>query len=164
MEQPQDVLFYLSPEFKKVIVEEVCKQLNSVYQKVSAEENSQELDVHIIAHSLGSAICYDLLSHQRDCSLESPGETENIEDSNVLQLSAILELRRQNLSRPAPQQPCSTDSASISQECNSGHVISYPKLLFKTVNFFTIGSPVSVMSSGLPASLPLPMTSHFDYP
>nr|CCA20336.1 phospholipase putative [Albugo laibachii Nc14] len=59
-----DVLYYLSPRYGQLIINSVTKQLNEKYQIFLDEHPGWEGHVSIFAHSLGSVIAYDILSHQ----------------------------------------------------------------------------------------------------
>ncbi|CCI45575.1 unnamed protein product [Albugo candida] len=59
-----DVLYYLSPRYGQLIINSVTKQLNRKYQIFLDEHPGWEGHVSIFAHSLGSVIAYDILSHQ----------------------------------------------------------------------------------------------------
>ncbi|EGZ11758.1 hypothetical protein PHYSODRAFT_562784 [Phytophthora sojae] len=72
-----DVLFFMSPLFHQVILDEVAKEMNRVYtlfqsrhpdwadSASSRAAESKRKKVSIIAHSLGSIICFDILNHQQ---------------------------------------------------------------------------------------------------
>ncbi|KAH7461926.1 Phospholipase DDHD2 [Phytophthora ramorum] len=69
-----DVLFFMSPLFHQVILDEVAKEMNRVFTLFqsrhpdwmeSSASGSKRKKVSIIAHSLGSIICFDILNHQQ---------------------------------------------------------------------------------------------------
>ncbi|KAE9300114.1 hypothetical protein PF008_g23078 [Phytophthora fragariae] len=72
-----DVLFFMSPLFHQVILDEVAKEMNRVFTLFqsrhpdwidsgsSCAPGSKRKKVSIIAHSLGSIICFDILNHQQ---------------------------------------------------------------------------------------------------
>uniref|UniRef100_M4BKN5 DDHD domain-containing protein n=1 Tax=Hyaloperonospora arabidopsidis (strain Emoy2) TaxID=559515 RepID=M4BKN5_HYAAE len=72
-----DVLFFMSPLFHQVILDEVATEMNRVYSLFQSRhpdwmQSGSALDptrkrkkVSIIAHSLGSIICFDILNHQQ---------------------------------------------------------------------------------------------------
>ncbi|KAG7400097.1 S23-interacting protein [Phytophthora boehmeriae] len=70
-----DVLFFMSPIFHQVILDEVAKEMNRVFtlfqSRHSDWKDSSRLTgpkrkkVSIIAHSLGSIICFDILNNQQ---------------------------------------------------------------------------------------------------
>ncbi|KUF93607.1 Inositol oxygenase [Phytophthora nicotianae] len=59
-----DVLYYLSPRYGQLIVDSVTQQLNEKYRVFMDEHPGWDGKVSIFAHSLGSMISYDLLTHK----------------------------------------------------------------------------------------------------
>ncbi|EGG15978.1 DDHD domain-containing protein [Cavenderia fasciculata] len=59
-----DILFWTSPTYSQTIYTEVGDQLNAVYQNFIKEHPTFTGKVHVLAHSLGSMITYDILCHQ----------------------------------------------------------------------------------------------------
>ncbi|GMF09930.1 unnamed protein product [Phytophthora lilii] len=72
-----DVLFFMSPLFHQVILDEVAKEMNRVFTLFQSRHpdwmdssstrapGAKRKKVSIIAHSLGSIICFDILNHQQ---------------------------------------------------------------------------------------------------
>ncbi|GLD91945.1 hypothetical protein PINS_up000478 [Pythium insidiosum] len=60
-----DVLYYLSPRYGQLIVDTVTEQLNQKYHIFKEEHPGWDGKVSIFAHSLGSVITYDILTHKR---------------------------------------------------------------------------------------------------
>jgi hypothetical protein len=67
-----DVLFFMSPLFHQVILDEVAKEMNRVFTLFQSRHpdwmqssGKKRRKVSIIAHSLGSIICFDILNHQQ---------------------------------------------------------------------------------------------------
>ena len=60
-----DVLYYLSPRYGQLIVDSVTAQLNQRYHTFVQEHPDYDGKVSIFAHSLGSLISYDILTHER---------------------------------------------------------------------------------------------------
>ncbi|KAG3031582.1 hypothetical protein PC121_g4867 [Phytophthora cactorum] len=70
-----DVLFFMSPLFHQVILDEVAKEMNRVFTLFQSRHpdwmesrrvrGGKRKKVSIIAHSLGSIICFDILNHQQ---------------------------------------------------------------------------------------------------
>ncbi|KAF4316635.1 hypothetical protein BBO99_00006771 [Phytophthora kernoviae] len=70
-----DVLFFMSPLFHQVILDEVAKEMNRVFtlfqsrhpdwMDSSRSTGPKRKKVSIIAHSLGSIICFDILNNQQ---------------------------------------------------------------------------------------------------
>lgn len=93
-----DVLFFMSPMFHQVILNEVAKEMNRVVTLFEARNKgwgtrgartrTKKKKVSIVAHSLGAIICFDVLSHQtssnqarnRKRDTESSSETDNEDD------------------------------------------------------------------------------------
>lgn len=59
-----DLLYYLSPRYGQLIVDSVTEQLNQKYRVFMEEHPGWDGKVSIFAHSLGSVITYDLLTHE----------------------------------------------------------------------------------------------------
>ncbi|EGZ27650.1 hypothetical protein PHYSODRAFT_554083 [Phytophthora sojae] len=59
-----DVLYYLSPRYGQLIVDSVTQQLNDKYRVFMNEHPGWDGKVSIFAHSLGSMISYDILTHK----------------------------------------------------------------------------------------------------
>ncbi|OWZ03608.1 PhosphoLipase, partial [Phytophthora megakarya] len=89
-----DVLFFMSPLFHQVILDEVAKEMNRVFTQFqsrhpdwsSRRTGSKRKKVSIVAHSLGSIICFDILNHQQvymqqpQCSPSTDDEGSSEED------------------------------------------------------------------------------------
>lgn len=65
-----DILLYCDPYYKKMIKAEVTKQLNTVYKRFVKFNPNFNGKVHLVGHSLGSMILFDLLSNKKDYKLE----------------------------------------------------------------------------------------------
>ncbi|OWZ21122.1 PhosphoLipase [Phytophthora megakarya] len=59
-----DVLYYLSPRYGQLIVDSVTQQLNEKYRVFMDEHPGWDGKISIFAHSLGSMIAYDILTHK----------------------------------------------------------------------------------------------------
>mmetsp|Transcript_22566 Transcript_22566/g.29547 ORF Transcript_22566/g.29547 Transcript_22566/m.29547 type:complete len:1225 (-) Transcript_22566:245-3919(-) len=59
-----DILYFMSPPYHQVIVDEVTKELNRIYQLFCRRTKNFSGKVSIAAHSLGSIICFDILANQ----------------------------------------------------------------------------------------------------
>ncbi|CAH0481372.1 unnamed protein product [Peronospora belbahrii] len=59
-----DVLYYLSPRYGQLIVDSVTQQLNEKYRVFMNEHPGWDGKLSIFAHSLGSMISYDILTHK----------------------------------------------------------------------------------------------------
>ncbi|OQR81836.1 phospholipase, partial [Thraustotheca clavata] len=58
-----DLLYYLSPQYGQIVVDSVTEQLNTKYKIFMEEHPGWDGKVSIFAHSLGSVITYDILTH-----------------------------------------------------------------------------------------------------
>ncbi|CAH0484932.1 unnamed protein product [Peronospora farinosa] len=83
-----DVLFFMSPLFHQVILDEVAKEMNRVFLLFQSRHpgwmeprasGKKRKKVSIIAHSLGSIICFDILNHQ-DVYMQQPRSTPCTDD------------------------------------------------------------------------------------
>lgn len=59
-----DVLLFYEPDYLRQILKAVLSELNRVYKLYKEKTPDFEGKVHLFGHSLGSAICFDLLSQQ----------------------------------------------------------------------------------------------------
>ncbi|POM57924.1 PhosphoLipase [Phytophthora palmivora] len=86
-----DVLFFMSPLFHQVILDEVAKEMNRVFTlfqsrhpdwmelRSSRGPGWRRKKVSIVAHSLGSIICFDILNHQQ-VYMQQPQSTPCTDD------------------------------------------------------------------------------------
>jgi len=63
-----EVLFYLTPMHRAVILDSVVNSLNVVYKKFVARNPDFDGPVSLFAHSLGSVLCWDVLCNQPSAS------------------------------------------------------------------------------------------------
>lgn len=82
-----DVLFFMSPMFHQVILNEVAKEMNRVFGLFQARNKGwgtrgakKKKKVSIVAHSLGAIICFDVLNHQNIYS-QPPSRKRDTESS-----------------------------------------------------------------------------------
>lgn len=59
-----DILLYYEPEFKLDILKSVTRQANQIYDKYMERNPNFKGKIHFLGHSLGSSVCFDLLSSQ----------------------------------------------------------------------------------------------------
>ena len=64
-----DVLLYMSTYYQLLILEEVTRQLNQLYERYIEINPDFDGEVHLIGHSLGSLILFDLLSQNETYKL-----------------------------------------------------------------------------------------------
>ncbi|WPK26931.1 hypothetical protein PUMCH_004300 [Australozyma saopauloensis] len=60
-----DVLLFYEPEYLRQILKAVSSEINRVYKLFKTQNPDFDGKVHLFGHSLGSAICFDLLSQQK---------------------------------------------------------------------------------------------------
>lgn len=65
-----DILLYSEPHYKEKIKSEVTRQINELYHKFKERTPGFEGKVHLIGHSLGSLILWDILSQQHKYKLD----------------------------------------------------------------------------------------------
>ena len=56
-----DVVLYEEPYYREIILKEVCKQLNKTYKLFKIMDKDFPEEIHLIGHSLGSVILFDIL-------------------------------------------------------------------------------------------------------
>lgn len=61
-----DVLLFYEPEYLKQILSAVLSEINRVYKLYMEQNPDFDGKIHLFGHSLGSAICFDLLSQQNN--------------------------------------------------------------------------------------------------
>jgi hypothetical protein len=59
-----DILLYYTPQFRERIVRAVAKEMNRIYTLFLARNPTFKGRVSLLGHSLGSAICFDILCRQ----------------------------------------------------------------------------------------------------
>ncbi|KAF0692097.1 Aste57867_16765 [Aphanomyces stellatus] len=58
-----DILYYLSPNYGQIVINSVTEQLNTKYKVFMDEHPGWNGQISIFAHSLGTVITYDILTH-----------------------------------------------------------------------------------------------------
>uniref|UniRef100_A0A8R1EQU9 DDHD domain-containing protein n=1 Tax=Caenorhabditis japonica TaxID=281687 RepID=A0A8R1EQU9_CAEJA len=86
-----DVMYYQSPLFRTEIVRGVVAQLNRTYKLFKANNPKFSGHVHIFGHSLGSVICYDVLTQYSPLMLYDKYVTKSIDEY----------LKREDVNNPA---------------------------------------------------------------
>ncbi|XP_070539993.1 triacylglycerol hydrolase DDHD2-like [Ptychodera flava] len=72
-----DILFYSSPTYCQTVCDRVAGEINRLYALFMQRNPSFSGKASLIGHSLGSLVCFDLLSHQKDPNaVEQPPEEE----------------------------------------------------------------------------------------
>ncbi|KAG0262324.1 hypothetical protein BG011_000077 [Mortierella polycephala] len=110
-----DVLLYMTPNYKRKMMEVVTAELNAVYKKF-IHHNPDFLrrggKVSILGHSLGSLLALDILNHQPF----SP-----------------------NHYQPVPSSPVYEKFVSFEKGCHNPVSLDFP-----VTNFFALGSPIGL--------------------
>lgn len=66
-----DILLYYEPAYMKQIMEGVVTEINRVYSLYMEKNPDFKGKIHILGHSLGSAIAFDLLAYQKEAKDEA---------------------------------------------------------------------------------------------
>ncbi|EFA82204.1 DDHD domain-containing protein [Heterostelium album PN500] len=137
-----DILFWASPTYSQTIYSEVGEQLNEKYREFIKANPNFKGKVHILAHSLGSVIAFDILCHQKRNS-----ESLDIID-NINRLGNVLYWRKTKQPNGANQSTEELDDASSDISSPGDSLLphlTFPQLDFDVHNLFSIGSPLGVL-------------------
>jgi len=116
-----DVLYFMSPEYHRIIIDVVTSELNLVKSKFYQYNPEFKGKISIVAHSLGSIVMFDILGHQLD---QQP---------------------KQRLSPDEPLMPFFNPKKDPRpNEANHHNDVPYPQLNFTVQHTFMIGSPIAV--------------------
>lgn len=138
-----DIMYYQSPLYRQEIVGGVVKSINSVYSLFKKHNPSYNGPISIFAHSLGSVISYDIISHWSPLLLYDEYVTNAIK--------AQLEEQQQDASQSE-----AADSMRMLQEVRDklqkdmeGGIRTVlqareESLQFQVANLFCVGSPLGV--------------------
>ena len=165
----QDVFYYMSPIYHPVILEAVGNQLNQQFEHFRQQHPAFQGGVSLLAHSLGSAICYDLMCRQPDPakppashSTASTSTTSPSLGSDGSHPSSASSLPPQQQPQQQPPPTGNIDRARSAKRrvprgsdlaCTSVGLASTPQcptLSFPVQNMFLIGSPVPMLLAGTP--------------
>lgn len=116
-----DVFYFMSPTYVPVMYQQVAEQLNKIVKTFKEANPSFKGKISILAHSLGTCLCYDLLSFQESTSIHPGGNIEEWRKYHSKGKGANTALPQQKL-----------------------HNITFPQLEFDVENFFSAGSPLSM--------------------
>ncbi|CAI5443808.1 unnamed protein product [Caenorhabditis angaria] len=134
-----DVMYYQSPLFRTEIIRGVTSQLNRVYKLFKSNNPNFTGSVSIFGHSLGSVICYDILTQYSPLMLYDKYVTKSIDE--YLQSSTSDESRRAMQSlKLAREQIRDTIDGGIQKILVTKEEI----LDFKCKYMFAVGSPLGV--------------------
>ncbi len=94
-----DVLFYTSPIYCQTIINKVGNELNRLKLIFCQRNPDFNGTVSLIGHSLGSLICFDLLSNQVDkCVSGHDGMTNSSNNNNNKEKMSFLEIENNDVS------------------------------------------------------------------
>ncbi|GAV03438.1 hypothetical protein RvY_13861 [Ramazzottius varieornatus] len=154
-----DILFYSSPMFCTVIANHVGTVMNRVYSLFQKRNPNFKGSVSILAHSLGSIVMFDMLSHQPDANPENerknPMEASFSTMSNILDVPGELRTPVSGISLVDPDARPGYSRQGSSAQVTADYIVPpfggagypsvrYPVLKFKPSGFFAIGSPVGM--------------------
>lgn len=60
-----DVILYEEPYYREIILNEACEQLNKTYNLFKIMNKDPPEEIHLIGHSLGSVILFDILTNSK---------------------------------------------------------------------------------------------------
>jgi len=164
-----DILLWAHSPFGQTIYDEVGSKLNKSYSQFLRENPDFAGDVSIYAHSLGSLICYDLLSHQ-------PNMDEHTSATKiVLDGASVIRVDDESLSSPpnSPKEASRTrregniaawkrkNALNRGVDCKPEapvhilHNITYPVVEFPIENLFMLGSPAGIFMTLSGAGAPV---------
>jgi len=120
-----DVLYFMSPQHNRLIIDIVTNEMNSVVQNFR-DLTGFDGHVSVIGHSLGSIITWDILDHQ----VVTAPEIHSPETYSPPVSTGDLD----HLGRSPSRNNANSDSSTP----------SYPQLSFQAQNAFFLGSPIAV--------------------
>ncbi|GME68854.1 unnamed protein product [[Candida] boidinii] len=91
-----DILLYYEPEFKLDILKSVTRQANQIYDKYMERNPNFKGKIHFLGHSLGSSVCFDLLSNQPNKLPEFTASNNNHEKFLKFQVDTFFGLGSPN--------------------------------------------------------------------
>ncbi|KAI3378949.1 hypothetical protein SNEBB_009058 [Seison nebaliae] len=113
-----DILFYMNPIYSHQIILHVIKEMNRLYMLFKRRHSSFKGRIHIVGHSLGSIITFDVLTLQH---LKHPNDIADISMFNVLKNVALFGMDIEN---------------------NKNLILK-----FKPFSFIAMGSPIALFLS-----------------
>ncbi|CAB3404688.1 unnamed protein product [Caenorhabditis bovis] len=156
-----DVMYYQSPLFRTEIIRGVVRQLNRVYKLFKANNPKFNGSVSIFGHSLGSVICFDILTKYSPLMLYDKYVSESIDEylknsdeSNEEARNAMQALKH------ARDQIRDTIDGGIQKLL----MTKEEQLDFKVKYMFAVGSPLGVFLTmrGAVSTDLLPKTSNVE--
>ncbi|TMS32631.1 hypothetical protein L596_000448 [Steinernema carpocapsae] len=133
-----DIMYYLSPLYRKEIVSGVVRALNNAYNMFMANNPEFNGEISLYAHSLGSVICYDILTNWSPLLLYDEYVNNTIDnhrqdekDADAAEVFKNFQMARQELLKVKG----GIQNVLLSED---------EKLDFKVDTLFCIGSPLAV--------------------
>lgn len=114
-----DILLYYEPRYLKEIFRLVVSELNRVYLLFKEKNPNFTGKVHLMGHSLGSAIAFDILSFQNSGTKESEDYALSFEVENLFCVGSpvgMFKLLEQKNIRPRDSGGDATDPTDISED------------------------------------------------
>ncbi|EFO96936.1 hypothetical protein CRE_09823 [Caenorhabditis remanei] len=132
-----DVMFYQSSFYRTEIVHALVSQLNHKYKLFKTSNPRFTGPVSILAHSLGSIICFDILTHYSPLSFHDNYILHSIDEF----------LKRENISNEERKELTSmkSDREKLMDRTVLNKLIKKDQQLdFEVKNFFAVGSPIAL--------------------
>ncbi|ODQ81399.1 hypothetical protein BABINDRAFT_160738 [Babjeviella inositovora NRRL Y-12698] len=129
-----DILLYYEPYYMQQIITEVVSEMNAVYDQYLSRNPSFNGKVSIMGHSLGSAICFDILAQQPDGKMTDPASQLKFDVENFFAVGSPVGvfklLKRCNISSRALQPMANNEAYAkglvLSPKCNHLYNIYHP--------------------------------------
>ncbi|KAM9960739.1 hypothetical protein ACTFIW_009888 [Dictyostelium discoideum] len=137
-----DYVLFNDFEFSKKIYAEVTDQLNNQYMEFLKTYPAFDGKVSLYSHSLGSLICYDILTNQpTDALCKSDDQRQFVKDGD----SNIASWKKFRASQLHQEKLQHLDVNPIKREFKHPHSSTFLPLVFQTYNLFTTGSPIGII-------------------
>ncbi|DAZ95455.1 TPA: hypothetical protein N0F65_013024 [Lagenidium giganteum] len=146
-----DVLFFMSPTFHQVILEQVAQEMNRVFELFQSrnkgwtgERAAHRKKVSIIAHSLGAIISFDILSHQTQTPKKMDEEGLDFENANGLEAMFVEKMKERSRSESDKHTWDRMQRNMATNNERKRPSSDVPRLAFRVENLFCLGSPVGL--------------------
>ncbi|KAN0011687.1 hypothetical protein ACTFIU_007253 [Dictyostelium citrinum] len=137
-----DYVLFNDFEFSKKIYTEVTDQLNNQYMEFLKTYPAFDGKVSLYSHSLGTIICYDILTNQpTDALCQSDDQRQFAKDGD----SNIASWKKVRASQLHQERLQHLDVNPTKREFKHPHSSTFSPLVFQTYNFFTTGSPIGII-------------------
>eukprot|EP00026_Physarum_polycephalum_P005652 Phypoly_transcript_05687.p1 GENE.Phypoly_transcript_05687~~Phypoly_transcript_05687.p1 ORF type:complete len:630 (+),score=112.13 Phypoly_transcript_05687:80-1891(+) len=160
-----DILFWASP-YGQTIITEVGQQLNQQYSQFKKDYPDFSGDFSIYAHSLGSIICYDLLSHQAQPPSTLTTAPTDKQDTPTLPSPPSSTVTSPLSSPRSLQKPegnvatwqrlsAKPTTPPTADQLPGDPPLKFPLIEFEIENFFMVGSPTGIFLTARGADYPV---------